>query len=61
MWTKGPSFPNDKPDATEKANPIAFVKRVLAPRYPWMTKPLMGEVNKQKSQRCVIAYLTKLS
>ncbi len=31
--------PSDKPDATENAKPTDLVKRVLAPRYPWITKP----------------------
>lgn len=39
IWTNGPSFPNDRPDATESARPTDFVNKTRPPRYPWMTKP----------------------
>jgi hypothetical protein len=47
MCTKGPSLPRDKPDATERAKPSDFVKRVRPPRYPWITNPVGRDISTQ--------------
>jgi hypothetical protein len=40
-WTLGPSFPTERPDAMASGKAIDLIRRVHAPRNPFMTKPAM--------------------
>lgn len=60
IWTKGPSFPKERPEATTRGSPTALVNKTLPPRNPWMTKPCRSVELEEEGKRND-SYLKELS